>query len=308
LCLLAQGAALAAIPQSVSGFDISTMKVKVIGRSLTSSATTNQSAQVTNGQQSSAMADTSTVQVTSVSQLSDVQPSDWVYQALQSLIERYGVVTGYPNNTYRGDRAMTRYEFAAGLNAALERVNELIAAGVADKVLRDDLPTLQRLQVELAEELAILQGRIDTLEARNAELESNQFSTTTKLTGQALFAVNAGGFSGDRLVSPTGAEIANDKPNATVLYRASLDFNTSFFGNDLLKIRTDTGSNGINDNAAGVLEPSFGSVLDYSAKPPTNGEFALSRLYYWDFVEKFWRIDLKFCHQASFTSVSTGAT
>ena len=136
---------------------------------------------------------------------------------------------------------MTRYEFAAGLNAALEQVNELIAAGVANKVLREDLVVLQRLQAEFAEELAVLQGRIDTLEARNAELEANQFSTTTKLTGQALFAVNAGGFSGDRIISPTGAEIANDDPNATVLYRASLDFNTSFFGNDLLKIRIDTG-------------------------------------------------------------------
>lgn len=221
-----------------------------------------------------------TDRVTSVSQLSDVQPTDWAYQALQSLVERYGVVAGYSDNSYKGDRAMTRYEFAAALNAALERVNELIAAGVADRLLRQDLAVLQRLQSEFAEELAVLQGRIDRLEARNAELKANQFSTTTKLTGQALFAVNAGGFSGDRIISPTGAEIANDNPNATVLYRASLDFNTSFFGNDLLKIRIDTGSNGINDNAAGVLEPNFGSVLDYSAKPPSNGEFGLSRLYY----------------------------
>lgn len=221
-----------------------------------------------------------TERVTSVSQLSDVQPTDWAYQALQSLVERYGVVGGYRDNSYKGDRAMTRQELAAGLNAALERFNELIAAGVSDKVLREDLVVLQRLQIEFAEELEVLQGRINTLEARNAELEAKQFSTTTKLTGQALFAVNAGSFSGDRIISPTGAEIANDNPNATVLYRASLDFNTSFFGNDLLKIRIDTGSNGIDDNATGVLEPSFGSVLDYSAKPPSNGEFRLSRLYY----------------------------
>jgi len=221
-----------------------------------------------------------TERVTSVSQLSNVQPTDWAYQALQLLVERYGVVAGYGDNSYKGDRAMTRHEFTAGLNAALEQVNELIAAGIADKILREDLQLLQRLQTEFAEEVAVLQGRIDTLEARNAELEANQFSTTTKLTGQALFAVNAGGFSGDRIISPTGAEIANDNPNATVLYRASLDFNTSFFGSDLLKIRIDTGSNGINDNAAGVLEPNFGSVLDYSAKPPRNGEFGLSRLYY----------------------------
>lgn len=35
-------------------------------------------------------------QVTSVSQLSDVQPTDWAFQALQSLVERYGCIAGYP--------------------------------------------------------------------------------------------------------------------------------------------------------------------------------------------------------------------
>ncbi|MDJ0621185.1 MAG: iron uptake porin, partial [Calothrix sp. MO_192.B10] len=63
-------------------------------------------------------------QVTSVSQFSDVQPTDWAFQALQSLVERYGCIAGYPNGTYRGNRALTRYEFAAGLNACLDRVNE----------------------------------------------------------------------------------------------------------------------------------------------------------------------------------------
>src|SRR5919199_5534672 len=58
-------------------------------------------------------------QVTSVSQLSDVKPSDWAFEALRSLVERYGCIAGYPNGTFRGNRAMSRYEFAAGLNACL---------------------------------------------------------------------------------------------------------------------------------------------------------------------------------------------
>ena len=125
----------------------------------------------------------SLAQVTSVSQLSDVQPTDWAFQALQSLVERYGVIAGYPDGTFRGNRAMTRYEFAAGLNAALDRVNELIAAGSAESVRREDLATLQRLQEEFAAEIATLRGRVDSLEAATAELEANQFSTTTKLSG-----------------------------------------------------------------------------------------------------------------------------
>ena len=75
-------------------------------------------------------------QVTSVSQLSDVQPTDWAFQALQSLVERYGCIAGYPNSTYRGNRAMTRYEFAAGVNACLDRVNELIATATSDLVTK----------------------------------------------------------------------------------------------------------------------------------------------------------------------------
>ena len=61
-------------------------------------------------------------QVTSITQFSDVYPTDWAYQALASLIERYGCVAGYPNGTFRGNRAMTRYEAAAFLNACLDRI------------------------------------------------------------------------------------------------------------------------------------------------------------------------------------------
>ncbi|BCX10802.1 MAG: hypothetical protein KatS3mg066_4661 [Fischerella sp.] len=97
-------------------------------------------------------------QVTSVSQLSDVQPTDWAFQALQSLVERYGCIAGYPNGTYRGNRPMTRYEFAAGLNACLDRVNEIIATATSELVTREDLATLQRLQEEFSAELATLRG------------------------------------------------------------------------------------------------------------------------------------------------------
>ncbi|MFN6538856.1 MAG: iron uptake porin [Nostoc sp. EkiNYC01] len=218
-------------------------------------------------------------QVTSVSQLKDVQPSDWAFDALQSLIERYGVIAGYLDNTFRGNKAMTRYEFAAALNACLERVNELVAQGTMSSVSQDDLVILQRLQVEFAGELDTLRGRIDKLETHTSFLEANQFSTTTKLTGLVVLALTGGGFSGDRIIDVTGREITTENPNATLLYRATLDLTTSFSGTDLLTIWMEIGSNGPDDNAAGFLEPSFGSVLDYSAKPPVE-QFGLSRLHY----------------------------
>lgn len=170
-------------------------------------------------------------QVTSVSQLSDVQSTDWAFQALQSLVERYEVIAGYPDASFRGNRAMTRYEFASALNAALKRVNELIAAGSGDRVTPADLATLQKLQAEFATELSTLRGRIDALEAITARLEANQFSTTTKLEGTALFAVSDA-FGGE----------AGDDNNTVLQQRVRLYFETSFTGQDQLTTRLDYGN------------------------------------------------------------------
>ncbi|AFY31596.1 iron uptake porin [Calothrix sp. PCC 7507] len=139
-------------------------------------------------------------QVTSVSQLSDVQPTDWAFQALQSLVERYGCIAGYPDSSFRGNRALTRYEFAAGLNACLNRVNELIATSTADLVNKQDLETLQKLQQEYADGLVEVRGRLDGLEGRTAILESQQFSTTTKLNAEVIFGLGSV-FGGDRALN-----------------------------------------------------------------------------------------------------------
>jgi len=171
-------------------------------------------------------------QVTSVSQLSDVRPTDWAFQALQSLVERYGCIVGYPDKTYRGNRALTRYEFAAGLNACLDRVNELIAAGTADFVKKEDLTALQQLQEEFAAELATLRGRVDALEARTATLQKQQFSTTTKLVGEVIFTV---------------ADAFGDFPrqgdtNTVFSDRVRLNLLTSFTGKDRLRVRLQAGN------------------------------------------------------------------
>ncbi len=157
----------------------------------------------------------SSEQVTSVSQFSDVRPTDWAYQALSNLVERYGCVAGYPNGTYKGAQAMTRYEAAALLNACLDRVTE-----VTDE--------LKKLQAEFAQELAVLRGRVDGLEAKVGELEATQFSTTTKLRGEATFVL--GGV--DNYKTKTG-EVANTAFN----YDVRLNFDTSFTGRDLLRTR-----------------------------------------------------------------------
>ena len=60
-------------------------------------------------------------QITNVNQLRDVSPTDWAYEALRSLVDRYGCISGFPNQTYRGSQPLSRYEFAAGLNSCLNQ-------------------------------------------------------------------------------------------------------------------------------------------------------------------------------------------
>ncbi|OIP70664.1 MAG: porin [Oscillatoriales cyanobacterium CG2_30_44_21] len=194
---------------------------------------------------SQAMSNDSIAQnVTSVSQLSDVRPTDWAFTALQSLVERYGCIAGYPDSTYRGNQATSRYEFAAGLNACLDKINEIISAGLADKVSKEDLATLQRLQEEFSAELATLRGRVDALDAKTAKLEAQQFSTTTKLSGEAIMSVQ-GGSGNTNPGFPTSS-------NVFVSSRVRLDLNTSFTGSDLLKTRLEVG-NGAGGNIPGTF-------------------------------------------------------
>lgn len=170
-------------------------------------------------------------QVTSVSQLSDVQPTDWAFQALQSLVERYGCIAGYPDQTYRGNRTITRYEFAAGLNACLDRVNQLIAGATANLVTKEDLEILQRLQAEFKGELTTIRGRVDTLETRTATLEKTQFSPTTKLRVFSVFML--GDTFGDR-ANNTGAKNTQDDTQAFFAHYTRITFLSSFTGKDLL--------------------------------------------------------------------------
>ncbi|MEC5032323.1 MAG: iron uptake porin [Oscillatoria sp. PMC 1051.18] len=174
-------------------------------------------------------------QITNVNQLRDVSPSDWAYEALRNLVNNYGCIQGYPDGTYRGNRALTRYEFAAGLNACLEvlaaRIRESGGGVVTPPPIdEEDLIVLRRLIQEFEAELATLGTRVDDLEARVAFLEDNQFSTTTKLNGEVIFALTDT-FYDDR------------SSNNTVLGdRVRLDFVTSFTGRDELHTRLATGN------------------------------------------------------------------
>ena len=172
-------------------------------------------------------------QVTNVNQLRDVSPADWAYEALRSLVDRYGCIAGFPNQTYRGDQPLSRYQFAAGLNSCLNQIERLIASSEA--VVREDIDTINRLTQEFEAELATLGGRVDSLESRTAFLEDNQFSTTTKLKGEAIFAI------ADTFGDEEGVE-DEDPTQPTFSDRVRLNFDSSFYGEDRLRVRLEAGN------------------------------------------------------------------
>ena len=175
-------------------------------------------------------------QVNSVDQLRDVEPGHWAYQALKNLIDNYGCMRGFPDRTFRGNQGVTRYEFAATLNECLQRIEEFIVRTSSrdeSQISRRDRRQIQRLVSEFEAELAILGARVDDIEGRVDFLEDHQFSTTTKLEGEVVFAIS------DAFGGPDGGT-----DNTVFQDRVRLAFVSSFTGKDALYTRLGAGNFG----------------------------------------------------------------
>ena len=192
-------------------------------------------------------------QATSVTQFTDVRPTDWAYAALGNLIEKYGCIAGMTDTSFAGGKTLTRFEAAALLNSCLERVTE-----TTDE--------LQRLATEFANELQVVRGRVAKLEKQATALQAQQFSTTTKLKGEATFVL--GGVDGARLAN--SSNIGNTAFN----YDLRLSFDTSFTGKDLLKTRLRTG------NFSSQPFGSSSSLLKLDKSETYSNTLTLDRLYY----------------------------
>lgn len=209
---------------------------------------------------------TLTTQVTPVSQLSDIKATDWSFQSLKTLIERYELVVEN-ENLFWDNQSLTRDEFAVLLNAAINRLNQLIAQKNADVVSKEDLYTLQRLQSEFAKELATLLRRVDNLESQTSQLAAQQFSTTTKVTGEVIFAIS--GAYGDEK-----ADDDEEVENLIVSDRVWLTFDTSFTGSDRLRVRLEAENTPGFDDATGTQMTRLGFDGD------SDNEFDINQLEY----------------------------
>ena len=208
-------------------------------------------------------------QVQSVDQLSDVQPTDWAYQAVKALVEKYGALSGYTDGTFRGDRPLSRYEFAAAVRRVMGQVEQQFNQGDIRQAREDYAVILRTTETDRAI-AGELRRRLDKLDAQIGALTQQQFSTTTKLSGQTVGVITDG-----------------SRARTTIVSRTRLTLQTSFGPNTLLVTQLESGNNGndaigqAHDRRQNLLGTqgllAGGGGLDYVG---FGNNLRLSKLYY----------------------------
>ena len=121
----------------------------------------------------------------------DVPTDHWAFDAIAELAAK-GIVEGYPDGTFKGDRAMTRYEMAMVVARILARIEAIKIPPPpppvkipAPEVGRADITAIQRLVNEFRAELAALGVRVTAVEEELAALKAKTDNTT--ITGFFFF-------------------------------------------------------------------------------------------------------------------------
>lgn len=149
------------------------------------------------------------------SPFSDIPREHWSYDAVQMLEEK-GLIEGYPDGFFKGDRPVTRYEMAmvvAGIVARLEQIESSLP-GIPDLspyATKEDMELINKLLEEFKGELTALGVRVnnieDSLEAIDLRIKEEERIT---LSGSYVSVFHSMGFSpGERNINGPG----NANPN-----------------------------------------------------------------------------------------------
>jgi hypothetical protein len=161
-------------------------------------------------------------QVTSVSQLKDVQPTEWSYQAISNLISRYGCVAGYPNGTFQPGQSATRAELAALTNACLDSITTFYTEA--------DARLASALRAEFSREIAATNKRVTALEvaaAQKAQGVGNYLGAGVLLNQQG---VAGNGYGAQRTISGATVQARYAVKNFTNLNAVSVRPYANFVG------------------------------------------------------------------------------
>ncbi len=145
--------------------------------------------------------------IASADPFSDLPTSHWAYEAVKSMAEK-GIIQGFPDNTFKGNTNVTRYQIAMITAQALANIEEKKA-----NVAGSDLDSLEKLTVEFADELSLLGVKITSLED-NMQVLKDDVSTLKKDLLNIKSNYNNGKFqkvklTGDFLIRNYNAEMKN---------------------------------------------------------------------------------------------------
>jgi Carbohydrate-selective porin, OprB family len=166
-----------------------------------------------------------------------VKPEDWRYTSLQSVGTKYGC------NPNFNSQPVSQIDFARGLNNCLDTVETLLSQKQPSQqppspqppspqpstVSQEDIEVLKRLTQEFRAQLTQIDSRLDSSEKRITQVQAKQFSTTTKLKGEAVF-------------NATGLISGGNGTNVVFGNRVRLLLESSFTGQDRLWTRLATGN------------------------------------------------------------------
>jgi hypothetical protein len=143
----------------------------------------------------------------------DVPTDHWAFDAIAELAAK-GIVEGYPDGTFKGDRAMTRYEMAMVVARLLARIEAIKVPAPtpapkipAPEVGRADIATLQRLINEFRAELAALGVRVTAVEEELAALRDRL--DNVRVTGDVRFRYNMNGGGTTSPAAPPSVQLRN---------------------------------------------------------------------------------------------------
>jgi len=168
----------------------------------------------------------------------DVPTNHWAYDAIARLAAR-GIIQGYPDQTFKGDRAMTRYEMAMVVARLLARVESIqmpaapapapAPAAAAPPITRVDVETIQRLVNEFQAELTALGVRTQRVEedlnALKAKIGNVRFGGTFRFRSDELRGPGPGStaVNGNGNVSATDSSTLNTLPLSREIFKLYFD-------------------------------------------------------------------------------------
>ena len=162
----------------------------------------------------------------------DVPAGHWAYDAVAQLAAD-GLISGYPDGTFKGPRQATRYEVAAMTARAVARADELHAG-------KKDLELLKKLVLEFKDELDALGVKVNKLDKRVGTLEQNMGGW--KINGTLIFDAS---FSDKGWYNYSGGRNEFTKNVAALSFMKFIDQNTFFMGN--MRMGFDSGQEGRGD-------------------------------------------------------------